>query len=314
MTGHCADPAHFRADDRHRLTLNHRLKRHVFHFAGHSKGRPACATGIIFAKCFTGGPQLFTYFCPLQARVRHQIIKIGTFLLQLIALAAQLHFFQAPQTAQAHVQNGFGLHVTQLFLTLFNLTIGQGPNVVAFRHRARVIPCPFFKHQCSFRFVVIPNDINHTIQIQEGQNEAFEHFQPMINFGQTMRRAAHQNFLPVIQECAQHFFHATDFWREAIYQHVHVQTEPQFKITVAIQHAHQQLRIYILAAWLENHPQIFCRFVAHIAQNWHFFCLNYFSQFFDQFRLLDLIGNFSDYDLPQPAPQILNLPFAPQTK
>ena len=40
---------------------------------------------------------------------------------------------------------------------------------------------PVFDHQRLFRVVVIADDINHAIQMQEGDDKAFQDLKPVIN-------------------------------------------------------------------------------------------------------------------------------------
>ena len=118
----------------------------------------------------------------------------------------------------------------------------------------------------------------------------------------------------MIQKSPQNFLHAAYFWCQSINKNIQIQTKTQFKVRTAEQHPHQNLRIHILCARLENNTYIFCRFITNIGQDWYFFCLNHLSQFFNQLGFLYLIGDFSDDDLPQTSSKILTLPFTPQSE
>ena len=103
MSGHRPYPAHLAADNGDRFPVDHRLKRHLFDFAGLGKDRAPRAACIVFSKGFLGGFQLLGNFIPLQVGVVEQILQIGPFQHQRIAFADQLKLFETAQRTQPHV-------------------------------------------------------------------------------------------------------------------------------------------------------------------------------------------------------------------
>ena len=81
---------------------------------------------------------------------------------QRLLLATDLHLFQPRQLAQASFQNVFSLHLGQ----------------------------PEALHQHRFRLILGADDVNHFIQIEEGNQAAFEQVQAVLNFIQTILQAA----------------------------------------------------------------------------------------------------------------------------
>ena len=118
----------------------------------------------------------------------------------------------------------------------------------------------------------------------------------------------------MIQERAQHFLERTHLWGHAINQHVHVQAKPRFQIRIAEQHAHHDFWIDGFCAWLQNNADVVSRFVADIGQQWYFLQLDNFGQLFNQLRLLNLIRNFGNDDLPCATAKVFDLPLCAQTE
>ena len=129
-----------------------------------------------------------------------------------------------------------------------------------------------------------------------------------------MLRAAAQHHAAVIQKGAQNLLERAHLRRAPVDQHVHVQAEPRFQIGLLEQHPHQQIRVDILGAWLQQDADIFRALVPDIGEDRQLFRLDQLRDFFDQAGLGHLVGDLGDDDLPLPAAQILPLPAGAQTE
>mmetsp|Transcript_2452 Transcript_2452/g.4153 ORF Transcript_2452/g.4153 Transcript_2452/m.4153 type:complete len:210 (-) Transcript_2452:700-1329(-) len=177
-----------------------------------------------------------------------------------------------------------------------------------------MIQIPIFRHQRLLGRIIVADDIDHPIQVEEGNDETFQHFQPVINLFHPVLGAPDQNLTPEIQECPQNLFHGADFWRHTINQDVHIQRESNLQITAAIEHVHEHIRLHIFALGLQNHANVIRRLIPHIRKDRYLFGLDNLCQFLDQFRFLNLIGNLGDHNLPLPTPKIFFLPFTTQSE
>ncbi len=308
MALHRADPAHFRADHGDRLALDHRLGRQHFDLAAFGKGRSPSAQRGFLAKLRAHFAQLVGDAFPLARLGLQQVVEIGAFLEQRVAFAAQFHFLQPPQAAQAHVEDRLGLHFAEFALTR------RGRPVIGFRARTLELAPPFLAHQRIARAVVIADDVDHPVEVQIGDDEAFQHLEPVVDLVQPVLAAALQDLTPVVEEGAQHLAQAADLWRAAVDQHVHVQAEADLQIGDAHQHAHHLFGIDVLGPRLQHDADVIGGFVAHIGQQRHLFQLDHLGQLFDQLGFCHLIGDLGDDHLPDTARQLFDLPARAQSE
>ena len=310
MALHRPDPAHLRADDGDRLAFDHRLDRHVFDLAGLGKQGAPRAKGRGFAELRLYGAQLLPDPLPLQPVRAQQVIQTGPFLEQGIIFPAQLDLFQLAQGPQPHVQNGFGLRLGQFAFGV--LAARHGRHIILLGHGARMRHAPAFGDQRALGIGVIADDVDHAVQVQEGNDEAFKDLQPCIDLFQPVLAAPPQHVAPVIQKGAQHLFQRADARHAPVDQHVHVQRKADLQIRIAKQHAHQHVGVHRAGPRFQHDAHVFCRFVAHIGQRHNLLGLDQFGQPFDQLRFLHLIGNLGNHDLPGAPAQILDRPFRAQ--
>mmetsp|Transcript_1062 Transcript_1062/g.2079 ORF Transcript_1062/g.2079 Transcript_1062/m.2079 type:complete len:217 (+) Transcript_1062:925-1575(+) len=193
---HRANPAHLRADDGNRLALDHGFKRDFFDAAGLGKLRAPRAAFGLGPESLADLAQFFRDAIPLQRLFGQQVIERGAFFHQAIALGLKLHLLQTPQGAQAHVEDRLDLHFREFAVA------GTGRDVILFGHRTHEILTPVFAHQCGLGTFVVADDVDHAVKIEECDQEAFEHLQPVVDLSHAMTRAPQQHVLSMIKEGA----------------------------------------------------------------------------------------------------------------
>ena len=105
-----------------------------------------------------------------------------------------------------------------------------GRNIVALVSGTHKCLAPVFPHQGGLGLVIVANDVNDTVQIEEGDDKAFEHLKARINLFHPVLTAPDEDFAAEIKEGAQHLFHRANLGRNAVNQHVHVEREARLKI------------------------------------------------------------------------------------
>ena len=85
--------------------------------------------------------------------------------MQFVTLAAQLHFLQLAQGAQTHVEDRLGLPVGKLELG----------------------------HHHRLGFILGPDDLNDPVEVEIGNDIAFEQLQPRVDFLEPMLRPAYEH-------------------------------------------------------------------------------------------------------------------------
>ena len=286
MALHRADPAHFRQDHGDRLALDHRIHVDRGNLARLADFGAAQAAGGGFAELAARLAQFFGDAGPLRAVIGQHGLQGGALGGQVFVLAAQFHFFKAAQGAQAHVQDRLDLHIGQL-------EFGD-------HHRLGI--------------VLIADDLDHAVEVQEGNHIAFQHLEPGGDLFQPVVRASHQHLAPVVEEGAQHLFQRADLGHATVDQHVHVQPEADLKVRDAEQRRHQLLGVDVAGTRFQDDADILGGFVAHIGKDRHFLGLDDLGQTLDQLGFLHLIGDLGDDDLPATTAQILDRPARAQAQ
>ena len=220
-----------------------------------------------------------------------QFEQFRLFRQQVVAFAAQFHFLQPAQAAQAHVQDRLGLHVGQ-----------EGA------------AAPVLGDQGGFRLVLGADDLDHPVEVEEGDDIALQHLQPVRDLVQPMRGAAQQHGAAVVQEGPQHLAQAADLGRAPVDQHVHVQRNADFEVRVLEQRLHQQRGLDGARLGFQHQPDILGRFVAHIAEDRDFLLVYEVRDPLDQLGFLHLVGDLGHDDLVLPAAQIFFVPLRAQAE
>ncbi len=153
-------------------------------------------------------------------------------------LAANLDFLQLAQGAQPHVEDRLGLHIGE----------HEAPN------------------QFGLRLVLLADDANHLVQVEIGDEIAFQHFQPVLDLAQPMFGAALQHHLAVRQPFGQRLGQAQHHRHLPTAEHVHVQRDARFEVGEAEKLLHQHQRIDGAGARFQHQPHILGQFVPDIGE------------------------------------------------
>ena len=226
------------------------------------------------------GADLVGDAAPLQGFDRQQVFQFGALDQQLAALALQLHFLQPAQASQPHVEDRLDLQVGQQELG----------------------------HHDRLRLILVADDLNHPVEVEEGDDIALQNLQPMADFGQPVARPAQQNIAAMIEKSAQNLGQRAHLRGASVDQDIHVQGHSGFQIRMPEQGLHQYGGIDSARLWLQHQTHILGALVADIAQNRDLARVDKLGDALDQFGFLHLIGDLGDDDLPHAPAQILDLP------
>ena len=275
MALHRADPAHLGQDHRHRLALDHAVHVQRLNIDRGGNFRPPLPARRRFAEQAADLAQLIADARPLQGLVSHQRGQALLFVQQAVTFGAQFDFLQLAQGAQAHVQDRLGLN------------LGQA-------HAA----APILGQQARLGFVMGADDLDHAVEVQIGDDIAFQHLQPGGDLAQTETRTTQQHVAAVPQKRLQNLLERADLGHPPVDQHVHVHAKANLQVRDPEQRRHQLRRIDSARLRFQHDADILGGFVAHIAQDRDLLGLDQLGQTLDQLGFLDLIGNFRDDDLP----------------
>jgi hypothetical protein len=223
---------------------------------------------------------------PLLVGRAEQPLNCLKLLAQRLVLAADFHLLQLAQIAQAHVEDGVGLHVRELELL----------------------------HQDRLGLVLAPDDLDHLVEVEIGDQIAAQHLQAMLDLRQPVFRAAHQHVAAVVEPFAQSFGEAEHPRDAALHQHVHVERDAAFKLGELEQRLHQQFGVDRAGARLDHQPQVLGRFIAHVGDERQLLLVDQVGQPLHQARLLHQPGNFGDDDRVGAAAEVFLLPACAHTE
>ena len=199
---------------------------------------------------------------------------------KLLVLLADLHFLELAQIAQAHVEDGVGLHVGEL---------------------ERL-------HQDGLRLVLGADDLDDLVEVEIGDQVAAEHFEAVLDLLQAVLRAAQQHVAAMVEPFAQRFGKAEHLRDAAFHQHVHVERNAAFQLGELEQRLHQQLGIDGARARLDHEADVFGGFVAHVGDQRQLLLVDQLGDLLDQARLLHQPRNFRDDDDVGAAPGVFLAP------
>ena len=211
-----ADPALFRDDDGDRLALDHGLL-DVLDVAIRrlAEGGAAAAelgVGAVFLLHVARSARRSSATASASEASRPSICFFSS--VSAVELLADLDLLELAQGAQAHVEDRLGLDVGQLEAA----------------------------HQLRLRLVLVADDADDLVDVEIGDQEAAEDFQPPLDLAEPMARAADQHVLAVVQPFLQHVAQRQDVGHPALRQHVHVERNARLEIGQPEQRFHQQVR------------------------------------------------------------------------
>jgi len=179
---------------------------------------------------------LFADLLPLLLLGANQLLQIGLFLPQRLVLALDLDLLEPAQIAQAHVEDGVGLELGEL---------------------ERL-------DQDGLRLVLAADDLDDPIEVEIGDEEATQYFEPVLDRRKPVTRAAQQDIAPMVEPFAQHLGKIHHLGNLAAREHVHVERDAALKLGQLEQRFHQQPGVDHARARLDHDTDILGRLVAEI--------------------------------------------------
>ena len=275
-------PALLRQDDGDRFLLDHRIHAEFHRGCGfRDRGPPTAEFGLgpVFLAQRT---EIALQPRALARRAAKQLLQLLLLLEQVVLLAAQLHFLQLAQAAQPHVEDRFGLAVSEAELF----------------------------HHDRLRIVLVADDLDHAVEVEEGGDVPFDQFQPPRDLFQPVPAAALEDVDlagdPVVEQLLQPHHH-----RRAIgVEHVEVEPETGLEIGQLVEAFLEQFRIDIAAARDQHDADLRIALVAHVLEYGQLLVRDRSGYLLDQLALGDLVGNFADDQLPLAATKTFDARFA----
>ena len=216
MAAQRADPALLGHHDGDRLAHHHRLfDRGLVVLGRLGEIGAALAERRLRAECLAHLLDLVGDRLPLLLLGADQLLDAGLLLAQLLVLGPDLHLFELAQVAQPHVEDGVGLHVGEL----------EG------------------LHQDGLGLVLVADDLDDLVEVEIGDQEAAEHFEPVVDLRQPMLRAPHQHLAAMVEPFVQDLGQAHDLGDPALGQHVHVERDAALELGQLEQRLHQDAGI-----------------------------------------------------------------------
>ena len=280
MAFHRANPTFSRQQHGDRLALDQRLGE-IHHDIGRRlEARAALADLALRSVFFLGVADFMRDHLPLFDFGAEQRLDLPLLLGQLGLFLAKLHFLQPAQRAQPRVEDIVGLSVVER-------EAGD---------------------QSRLRLVLLAHDADHLVEIEVNDHHAGEQFEPALDRGEPVARAAQQHVAAMVEPLLQAFHEADHARRDAIDQHVHIDRDARFQLAELEQLLHQHFRRDRAGARLQHDADVLGGFVAHVGQQRRLLLVDEFGQRLDQPRFLHAIGNFGDDGDPAAAPEFLFLP------
>jgi hypothetical protein len=195
-------------------------------------------------------------------------------------LAADLHFLQLPERAQAHVEDRLGLAIVE---------------------RKSV-------HQNRLRRILLADDADHLVEIEIGDEITGEKLQPVGNDPQPVRTRLHQHVAAMIEPGLQQR-PQPDHLRAVIRkQHVQIDRNPGLQVGQPEQAFHQLRRVDIARLRLQHQPDLGVALIAHIFQYGQLPVGDQRGHLLDETRFLHAPGDLADDDRKRAAPHLFLMP------
>ena len=281
-----ADPALLGADDGHGLALDEILDgmcdlgRRVAEF-GATAAELGLAAELAFRLLHLGRDRLPLQILVLQQRL--QVLALGG---ELLVLAPDLELLEAAQGAQAHVQDRFGLRIRESE-SLDHLGLG---------------------------LVLLADDLDQLVEVQIGDQIAFEDFQPPLDRLQPEGRTPHQHLAAMVEKRLKGLAQVHHPRGVVLVEDVEVEREPDLEVGELEQLLHQQFGGNGARARLEHDPNVVGGLVPHVVEDGQLLGVDDLGDALDQPALLDLVGNLRDDDAILAARKLFDRPAGAQTE
>ena len=156
------------------------------------------------------------------------------------ALLADLHLLELAQAAQAHVEDRFGL------------AVGQRE----------------FGHHHRLGLVLGADDLDHPVEVEEGDQEAVEQLEPVVDLADPRPRCGSDQHLDLeVEPGEQRLLEAHHARRAGRVEHVEVEREADFEVGQPVQAFEQQVGIDGPRARLEDQPDLLVALVLDVGED-----------------------------------------------
>ncbi len=273
-----ANPALARQDHGDRRFLDHRVHAEFDRRRRLLDPCAAAAQGGVFGIFLAQIAKVALQPGALAGRAFEQLLQLVLLFQQVFLFLPQLHLLKLAQTAQAHVEDRL------------DLPVGE----VEFNHHHRL------------GIILGADDLDHPVEIEIGNDIAFNQFQPPRDLVQPVLAAALQDLDLARHPVLQQFLEAHHHRRAVGIEHIEVEPEAGFEIGQLEHRFLEQLGIDIAAPRHQHDADRLVAFVAHVLQDRQFLVGNRRRDLLDQLALLHLVRDFGNDQLPLPAAQPLD--------
>ena len=279
VTADGADPAFLGEDDGDRLLFDQAVGIH-FDRVGHVAHDGAAIAERAGAELGADGFELLSDLAPAAGDVAEEGGEFLGFPRERPVFLADLHLLEPAEAAEAHVEDGFGLHV------------GEGEA----------------GDEGGFGLVFLTDDADDLVEVEEDGEVAFEHFEAPGDGGLAVAAAADEDVLAVVEPVAEHALEAEDHGGAVGGEDVHIEGKAGFELSGAEQRFHEHGRVDGAGFRLEDEADGFGALVADVAEEGQLLFFQKCGDLLDQLVLLHLVGDFSDDDLPNAEAAALDFP------
>ena len=142
---------------------------------------------------------------------------------------------------------------------------------------------------------------DHPVEVEEGDEEAVEQFQPVVDLADAGAAAVEQHLDLESEPGGQRLPEAHHARSSAGVEDVEVQWEADLEVGQAVEAFEQQLRVDGAAARLQHDAHLLVAFVAHVGQDRQLLVGDQIGDLLDQLALLDAVRNLADQQVPAAA-------------
>ena len=133
----------------------------------------------------------------------------------------------------------------------------------------------------------VPDDLDHAIEIEIGDEKAVEQFNPIIDLADADLAAADEHLDLEGEPGGQRLLQAHHTRRTARVEDVEVQREADFEVGQPVKALEQQIGIHGPRTRLENQPDLLVALVLHVGKDRQLLVGDQLRDLLDQLRLLE---------------------------
>ena len=248
------------------------------------EGGPAGADHGVLAEGLLQFADLPGDLAPLLAVRPEQRFQMRLLFSEGPMLGPELDLLKLAQRTQAHVEDGFGLHVREVES----------------------------RDQRGLGVVLLADDADDFIEIEIGDDVAIEHLEAPADLGKPVLRAADQHFLAVFEPGDDGLLEVHHLGDGALVEHVEIERDALLELAELEQLLHQDSGIDRSGAGLDDEADVVGALVANVLEQRKLFGQQQLGDLFDQLGLLHAIGDLGDDDLVDAASLVLAFPAGAQ--